>query len=78
MNKVALQRLKTAYMYQKKAVTALFPESVGEHLDVIEKEVKDLIKEIVSEVITECCIHPRNADSDESKGNRGAKKVDIT
>jgi len=78
MNKAALQRLKTAYMYQKKAVRALLTEGIAEHLDVIEKEVKDLMKEIVSEVVTECSINPINADRDEGKENRVTKKVDIS
>ena len=47
MSKEILDRIMTATAYQKKAVYALFPEKMGVHLDVIEKEIKSMAVEIM-------------------------------
>ena len=39
-NQEMIDRIKIAKEYQRKAIRALFPEEMGEHLDVIEKELK--------------------------------------
>ncbi len=45
MNKEMLHRMKIAGEYQRKAIRALFPEEMGKHLDVIEKEMKMMVME---------------------------------
>ena len=47
MSKEILDRIMTATAYQKKAVYALFPEEMGVHLAVIEKEIKAMTVEIM-------------------------------
>ena len=47
MSKEILDRIMTATAYQKKAIYALFPEEMGVHLDVIEKEIKAIVVEIM-------------------------------
>lgn len=77
MNKETIQRLKIAGEYQKKAIHALFPEEMGEHLDVIEKELKMMVMELATELLKEC------NRSDVCKGGQSheqtskVKKVDI-
>lgn len=44
-------RLKTAGEYQRKAIRALFPEEMGGHLDVIEKEVKLMAAELLADLV---------------------------
>lgn len=72
-----LQRIKTAGEYQKKAIRALFPEEMSEHLDVIEKELKMMITETAAELRKEC---NKSGASDEEQSHEQAskaKKVDI-
>lgn len=51
MNKEWIRRIKTAGVYQKKAIDALFPETIKEHLNRIEKEITMIILETVEEWI---------------------------
>lgn len=77
MNKEMIQKMKIAGEYQKKAIYALFPEEMGEHLDVIEKELKMMVMELATELLKEC------NRSDACKGGQSheqtskVKKVDI-
>lgn len=48
-----LRRLKTAGEYQKKAMMALLPEQMERHLDVIEKEVKMMLAEMIAAAVRE-------------------------
>lgn len=54
MNKEMLYRMKIAGEYQRKAIRALFPEEIGSHLDVIEKEVKMMVVEAAEELLKNC------------------------
>lgn len=54
MNKEMLHRMKIAGEYQRKAIRALFPEEMGKHLDVIEKEMKMMVMEAVAELLKNC------------------------
>lgn len=77
MNKEMLHRMKIAGEYERKAIRALFPERMGEHLDVIEKELKMMAMEVAAELLKECnksdaC---RNEQSHEQTSK--VKKVDI-
>ena len=45
MNTDRMERFQEAREYQKKAIYALFPEQARGHLEVIENEIKAMIKE---------------------------------
>ena len=75
MNREILNRLKTAGEYQRKAIYALFPEKVGRHLDVIEKELKMMAVEIAADVVKECRKCEDSAPYDKKEPE--VKKVDI-
>lgn len=49
MNKELLGRLELAGQYQKKAIRALFPEEMEEHIEVIENELKEMFMEMAVE-----------------------------
>ena len=72
MNKEMMQRIKMAGDYQRKAIRALFPEEMGEHLDVIEKEIKAMVIELVVEIAKE----QKTTVNKEDRNNK-TKKVDI-
>ena len=72
MNKEMMQRIKMAGDYQRKAIRALFPEEMGEHLDVIEKEIKAMVRGLVVEIVKE----QKTTVNEEDRNNK-TKKVDI-
>lgn len=72
MNREMMQRIKMAGDYQKKAIRALFPEEMGEHFDVIEKEIKAMVMELVVEIAKE----QKTTVNEEDRNNK-TKKVDI-
>ena len=72
MNKEMMQRIKMAGDYQRKAIRALFPEEMGEHLDVIEKEIKAMVMGLVVEIVKE----QKTTVNEEDRNNK-TKKVDI-
>ena len=72
MNKEMMQRIKMAGDYQRKAIRALFPEEMGEHLDVIEKEIKAMVMGLVVEIVKE----QKTTVNKEDRNNK-TKKVDI-
>lgn len=73
MNKEMLRRMKIAGEYQRKAVRALFPEEMGEHLDVIEKEMKMMVMEAAAELLKNC----NKGDACSHEETSKVKKVDI-
>ena len=72
-----LHRMKTAGEYQKKAIRALFPDGMKEHLDVIEKEIKSMVMETVEEMKKDKS--PNRTDEAVAKETKksNVKKVDI-
>ncbi len=77
MNKEMIDRVKIAAEYQKKAIRALFPEEMGEHLDVIEKELKVMAIEIMAELLKDCMESGVfNEQPSQQQGSK-VKKVDI-
>ena len=72
MNREMIQRIKVAGDYQRKAIRALFPEEMGEHFDVIEKEIKAMVMELVVEIVKE----QKTTVNEEDRNNK-TKKVDI-
>ena len=77
MNKEMLERVKTAGKYQRKAIRALFPEKMGEHLDVIEKEMKIMAVEAAAELLKNCNIVDACGKAQCQEQASKVKKVDI-
>lgn len=77
MNKEMIHRMKIAGEYQRKAIHALFPEGMGEHLDVIEKEMKMMVMEIAAELLKECNKSDACRDEQSHEQTSKVKKVDI-
>lgn len=70
-------RVRTAAEYQKKAVRALFPEKMNEHIDVIEREVKLMAAEAAVDFFRGCAIKGRkNADGHDGKREWDEKRGD--
>lgn len=76
-NKEMVQRLKAAGEYQIKAIRALFPEGMGAHLDVIEKELKMMAAEAVAELSKEFNKNDVCGDGQNREQPPKVKKVDI-
>lgn len=53
-NSEMINRFRGAAGYQRKAVRALFPETMEKHFDVIENEIKLMLTEAAMEMIKEC------------------------
>lgn len=77
MNEEMLHRMKIAGEYQRKAIRALLPEEMGEHLDVIEKELKMMVMEVVAELLKECNKSDACRDEQSHEQTSKVKKVDI-
>lgn len=77
MNKEMIHRVKIAGEYQKKAIRALFPEEMGGHLDVIEKEWKMMIVEVAAELLKECSKSDVCREEQRREQTSEVKKVDI-
>ena len=77
INKEMLHRIKVAGEYQRKAIRALFPEEMGEHLDVIENELKMIVMELAADFLNECRQPDMgNGEQDYEQASK-VKKVDI-
>lgn len=72
-----LQRVKIAGEFQKKAIRALFPEEMGGHLDVIEKEWKMMVMEVAAELLRECGKSDACRDGQRREQTSEVKKVNI-
>lgn len=81
MSKEMMYRIKTAGEYQKKAIHALFPEKMSRHLDVIEKEIREMLMEMLMETTADTVKGCRKKSSPEDGRDRekpsGIKKIDI-
>ena len=77
MTKEMLHRMKTAGEYQRKAIRALFPEEMGGHLDVIEREMKEMVMEAAAELLKSCNKEDANRDGQSHERRSKVKKVDI-
>lgn len=77
MNREMTERLRIAGEYQKKAIRALFPEKMNDHLDVIEREVKTMFLELMADWIKEyqTADQTKHASGQEHDGK--AKKINI-
>lgn len=77
MNQEMLHRIKTAGEYQRKAIRALFPKEMGEHLDVIEKEMKMMVMETAQELLKNCNKGNTDQNGQNCEQTSKVKKVDI-
>ena len=77
MNKEMMGRLKTAGEYQKKAIRALFPEEMEDHLTLIEKEMKAMFMEMAMAAFMEAKANSPEEDKTEKTEMKKTKKVDI-
>ena len=78
MNKDTMKRVREAQKYKRMAVKALFPEKVAGHIDVIENELREMVMEIISDMVTEemkskCDSMSENKSSTEYKSTKTAK-----
>lgn len=73
MNKELFNRLCEAKKYQSMAIKSLFPENMANHIDIIEKEIKVMMVECISDLIS-----PDIFESKDNKvENKSMKKVNI-
>lgn len=77
MNSEVAGRIKLAGEYQRKAIYALFPERVSEHLTVIEKELKMIALEVLDEVLKERNESHTFSEQQSREQASKVKKVDI-
>ena len=78
MNKDAFERMKKAKQYQMLAIKALIPEPMAEHVDVIGKEMKEMMIECIFELFSqEKGASERPEKAADNQKSRGAKKIDI-
>ena len=77
MNSEAIDRIKIAGEYQRKAIYALFPEEMGKHLDVIEKELKMMAMEVIAELMKESNGGDTFKERQSQEQTVKVKKVDI-
>lgn len=70
-----LERIKKASEYQKKAIYALFPENARSHLEVIEKEISEMLTQGFMEMIKP---EAEKMDAETAAGKSAVKKVDIS
>ncbi len=73
MNKDMIRRMKTAGMYQKKAIRALFPEEMSEHIDVIENELKAMFMEMAMDIYMNAKMDDVREDREKEEDVSGIK-----
>ena len=77
LNTKMMSRLKTAAGYQKKAILALLPEGMEEHVDVIENEIRSMLMEAVTKAAQECINSNCKSDVIKEETCERVKKVTI-
>lgn len=79
MNHDNLKRLKEAKQYQMLAVKALLPEHAAEHMEVIGKEIKEMMMECMLELFSqEKYASAAEEKKSDARSSKGVKKVDIS
>ena len=73
MNKELFNRLCEAKKYQSMAIKSLFPENMADHIDIIEKEIKIMMVECISDLISLDIFESK----DNKVENKSVKKVNI-
>ncbi len=78
MNKEMKERLRTAAAYQKKAIEALFPERMQEHMKVIGNEMKAIFTELAAGcVLKEAAKEKEKSAQSKDGAEKRVRKVDI-
>lgn len=84
MNQETLNRLREAKRYEIMAIKALFPEKTSKHIDIIEKEVKAIMREFVIDIIKNYDFEMseeedkcKDKNKDNKTSNKNVKKVKI-
>ena len=81
MNKEMMNRMREARKYQKMAIRALMPVRMAEHVDVIENEVKAMVRETIIDVVKDRVWDNFNEKSQETTASQEkeskVKKVTI-
>lgn len=77
MDRELFERIRTAGIYQKKAIQALFPKKMNRHMEIIEKEIKAMMIETVTDWMKECKKDSDFVQEEDQKQNGNVKKVDI-
>ncbi|MFA9377876.1 MAG: hypothetical protein ACERKZ_14140 [Lachnotalea sp.] len=75
MNKDVMDKIREARKYQNMAVRALFPEKVVGHLEVIEEELKAMLKEVVVEVVKQETKKQNDRDSEPVINKEDSSKI---
>ncbi|SHO42951.1 hypothetical protein [Anaerocolumna xylanovorans] len=79
MNKEMVSRLREAGKYEKMAIRALLPERAVKHMEVIEKEMRTMFMEMVTDAVR-CAGNVRNDDGQnesEKEKDSKVKKINI-
>ena len=73
MNKELMRRIKLAGSYQRKAVLALLPEGVSEHLDVIGRKMQAIAFEVGAQIVKDLVRQGEDAAPEQTeRGNMQA------
>lgn len=73
-NKVFIEKLMAAKQLEKEALMMLLPDKMKSHLDVIGKEVRSMMTEMIQEIFTE---QPETTEKATDQQSEKVKKVDI-
>lgn len=72
-----MKRLKKAAGYQRQVILALLPEGMEGHLDVIEKELKEMFAETFVNAMNGCGGSGAGTDKSKEGASGSVKKVTI-
>jgi len=81
MNREFIKNMILAKQYERDAFLSLLSPSIAKHVQVIEKEVKEMIFEIAKEWVVDVSTAVNAAEqekTDETDGEKKVKKVSIT
>lgn len=77
LGKEVMRMSKEMYQRLRTAVYALFPDNMGRHLEVIEKELKVMAAELAADVMRECRQCGGCGEEPDHNKEPEVKKVDI-
>jgi hypothetical protein len=77
MNHEFADKMKEARKLEKEAFMLLLPENIRGHVEVIEKEMKAILRESVSDCIKECLGDKGNQTDGQESSKSKINKVEI-
>lgn len=77
MNHEFADKMKEARKLEKEAFMLLLPENIRGHVEVIEKEMKAILRESVSDCIKECLGDKGNQTGGQESSKSKINKVEI-